>query len=86
MTNAFSINNKNLNYAVSQQLSTLWSFFHLQPVHPLLAMIVLLTLAMLPVLLAQDQGKAETCSYLAGKISKLDDAITLSFCDLTGIT
>ena len=53
-------------------------------IRPLLAMIVLLTLAMLPVLLAQDQGKAETCSYLAGKISKLDNAITLSFCDLTG--
>jgi len=47
-------------------------------------MIVLLTLAMLPVLLAQDQGgKAETCSYLASKISKLDDAITSSLCDFT---
>jgi len=40
---------------------------------------------MLPVLLAQDQGKAETCSYLAGKISKLDEAITFSVCDLTGL-
>ena len=47
-------------------------------------MIVLLTLAMLPVLLAEEPGKAEACSYLAGKISKLDDAITLASCDFTG--